>query len=297
MKQIVYFLMILPAFVFAQDLLPTNATGDVVYSDVILVDSLNKEMLFDRCLAWCKFELLVPGDTIRLAERSSGKIAGKGFLRLKLPTAYADDASGIVNYDFTIQVLDREYQYTFSDMTWTYRNNIDKFESYTMGNEPYQVLRRKVINSHFKFPVSGVKFAPMNRTYATKDPVIKPHTKNDNFDISGTYLKHAGINLICGSLWWVTSATVATLSQIQYNNKMLKGTVPDKENAGDILKKNQYLSIGLGFLGAIQMIVGASQMIEAGKQLNYASKNKLTIRVMPDRVSLCYNLLYLKTYH
>ena len=200
--------------------------------------------------------------------------------------------NGIIKYDFSIKASDSKYQYSFSNITWTHGTNIEEVESFNEGNEPYLIENRKTINHFFKMqakdpipPVSPPKIV----LQTLPEVIVKPLSKNDNFEMNGNYLQKSGTNILIGGLCYLTGMALSIGSQLAYNQSD-KATEDAGTKALNTYKTTQYVCLGLLVAGSIEIIVGGSQLFKSGQFMKDASKNNLSLQLHTNRVSLCYSL-------
>ncbi len=126
----------------AQDVLPRDETGHIVFYEVVEADSFTKEDLLGNAQNFIK-EVLdkKKGKTSKSDSLTTLFVKGANFEVLK--KMITNRADGIIHYNFKLEAKDGKYRYFFSDFT-------------------FQPLER---NRYGKFvPVSG-KYKPLEEDY------------------------------------------------------------------------------------------------------------------------------------
>ena len=96
-------------------------TEKVEFSDVVLADSLAKQLLYQNAMKWIgllkyneeKFEL-------KLKDSIDGKLYGQSTFFVYSQTGILKKISGTITYQLSIEVKDKKYRYQFSDYVFAY---------------------------------------------------------------------------------------------------------------------------------------------------------------------------------
>lgn len=157
MKKIIY-LFILTMFStnsFSQekllDILPLE-NGNVVYTEVVKVDSINKKELYNRAKKWFVLNYKSANAVIQLEDKEDGMIIGKGNFRIKY---YSRNPT--IEHTLQIETRDGRYKYTVSRFIYSDIQN-DKFiiEKFPKGWAGKKKLYRTV-NEKIKLIITDLK--------------------------------------------------------------------------------------------------------------------------------------------
>lgn len=112
MKSILLALLIFPVISFSQ-----IKDSAITYSKVIQVDSVNKDMLFQKGRQWFNDAFKSSKDVLQINDKESGELAGKGFMNIPykypaLGTKFNYDVD--VFFKVNIWVKDGRYKYEFT---------------------------------------------------------------------------------------------------------------------------------------------------------------------------------------
>lgn len=119
MKKIIFGILV---FLSGQSFCQSTVTT-VTYSEVIQMDSISKNELFNRARMAFVTIFKSSKDVIQLEDKENGKIIGKAVFNYN-PTIFIGNmlTRGIVRYSVTIQVKDGRYKYEITD----FRHTTDK---------------------------------------------------------------------------------------------------------------------------------------------------------------------------
>lgn len=149
MKRAIYLLILITFSInsFSQDklldILPLE-NGNVVYTEVVKVDSINKKELYNRAKKWVVLKYKSANDVIQLDEKEDGIIIGKGNFTIKYykrkPT---------IEHTLQIETKDGRYKYTVSSFIYSDVQNdrftVENFPKSWFGEKKlYQALDEKV---------------------------------------------------------------------------------------------------------------------------------------------------------
>ena len=114
--------------------LPTNSDGVVEFTDVVLADSLTKDVLFDNAKRWFVVAFKDAKEVIQLMDKENGEIIGKGVFSYNSSFAYGSATTkGYINFTVKIIVKDGRYKYLFTHFIHTGSTYVS-----TYGNAPAQ---------------------------------------------------------------------------------------------------------------------------------------------------------------
>ncbi|MGY6648328.1 DUF4468 domain-containing protein [Wenyingzhuangia sp. IMCC45574] len=149
MKRIIYLLILITFSIksFSQekllDILPIE-NGNVVYTEVIKVENINKKELYNRAKKWVVLKYKSANDVIQLDDKEDGIIIGKGNFGIKY---YSRKPT--IEHTIQIETKDGRYKYTVSSFIYSDVQNdtftIEKFPKSWFGKKKlYKTLDEKV---------------------------------------------------------------------------------------------------------------------------------------------------------
>lgn len=101
-------------------ILPIDSiTNKITYSEVIKVDSVNKQELFSRAREWFAKAYKNSSKVIQMEDKESGKIVGKALMQVYHKALGMSFESGYINYTISIYIKDGRYKYEFVDFYHT----------------------------------------------------------------------------------------------------------------------------------------------------------------------------------
>ena len=108
--------------------------------------------------------------------------------------------------------------------------------------------------------------------------------------MSANYLKSAGSNFAVGGGLILFSSGLAHIAQVNYDKEKdnANGSTSAINKAEENYNLLYYLSLGVGVVGAIEFIVGSVQLNRSGNHLRETANSKISFKIKPDRISLCY---------
>lgn len=111
----------------------------IVYSDVLKVDSISKDVLFSRAREWFNKNFKDYKSVISIEDKENGELSGKGLMHFNVIWKYMGKTALPVDVEFQISIKtkDGRYKYDFSDFRvvyfWTQKRN---FTPITSSIEP-----------------------------------------------------------------------------------------------------------------------------------------------------------------
>jgi len=124
----VMLVIVLPSFSQTKSIFPLNENGEIVYSGIINIDSVNSKELYGRANEWFVNIFKSAKDVIQLNDKEAGKIIGKGNFNAGIAHCRAgmihQPIYGVVNFTVEIQTKDGKYKYNFSNFQFKYLNTI-----------------------------------------------------------------------------------------------------------------------------------------------------------------------------
>ena len=122
---------------FGQAIFPIDEKGEIVYSGVVNVDSINSKELYVRAHEWFANTFKSAKDVIQLDDKEAGEIVGKGGFEVH-------ENVMIVHVEFTakIETKNEKYKYVFSN--FSYKDYL--LEEITFNVSDAQNLNTKILN-------------------------------------------------------------------------------------------------------------------------------------------------------
>lgn len=158
------------------DVLPLK-NGIVFYSDVIEVDSIDKDELYKRAKRWFVESYKDANKVIQLDDKDSGEIIGKGSFDALWNATFV--ASHVVNVGHTvkIQVKDGKYRYEITDFRVRYVTSSTQYTSSSLVDYPIETWNMERPANTRKFlpqvNLSVAKLIDSMNNYMTTKPTNK----------------------------------------------------------------------------------------------------------------------------
>ena len=118
---ILCFILIPLQSLMSQEIFPRDENGNIIYTDVISIDSVNSKDLYNRAHTWFANNFNSAKSVIQLEDKEVGKIIGKGYFvaGIEKSSAGVFKTPIMVSVHFTvdIQTKDGRYKYLFTDFT------------------------------------------------------------------------------------------------------------------------------------------------------------------------------------
>jgi hypothetical protein len=111
---------------------PIDANGEIVYSGIVNVDSINSKELYVRAHTWFANTFKSAQSVIQLDDKDAGKIIGKGFIQVVTPFKAGIEGTigfvGNVYFTLDIQTKDGKYKYVLSNFSYVHSNTNTEFD-------------------------------------------------------------------------------------------------------------------------------------------------------------------------
>lgn len=126
------------------DVLPVQG-GKVTYIEVIQVDSVTKDQLFERAKRWFVDTYKSSQDVIQLEDKENGEIIGKGVLSSSWQSTAISLQPVDIWHTVTIQAKDNRYRYIITDLQISYTVDATQYTQRTEVDLPFEEwnVRRK----------------------------------------------------------------------------------------------------------------------------------------------------------
>jgi len=123
--RIAYLLLLLLASISIQAQLPTNEKGEVEYSEVVPLEGLTTEQMYNKAKLWIVSTLKSGDNMVELSGESSDQIVSTGNLVIDdvwlIGGKAGYDAKNIrLNFKFSIFIKEDRYKYVVTNFTLTY---------------------------------------------------------------------------------------------------------------------------------------------------------------------------------
>jgi hypothetical protein len=100
---------------------PQPAAKPFEFADVAIADSLDKDVLFQNAKKWVALLELNNESVFQLQPDSmNGKLSGKSTFYVFSQSGILKKISGKVSYNFSVEVKDKKYRYSFTDFVFHY---------------------------------------------------------------------------------------------------------------------------------------------------------------------------------
>ena len=94
-----------------------STNGNIVFSEVIIIDSTNKNELYSRAREWFALTFNSADAVLQMDDRESGKLIGKALQYIFIPTALST-VKVKMYYTISIYVKENRYKYLISNITY-----------------------------------------------------------------------------------------------------------------------------------------------------------------------------------
>lgn len=88
-----------------------EASGKIIYVEIVKADSISKEKIYSKTKEWFALNFKSSNDVIQLDDRENFTIIGKGAIKVNLMSFDA----GFVRFTIKVQAKDNKYKYEISD--------------------------------------------------------------------------------------------------------------------------------------------------------------------------------------
>ena len=128
--------------VYSQSIFPLDEKGEIVYSEVVKVDSAKSSELFVRAHEWFANTFKSAKAVIQLDDKEAGKIVGKGVFDVSDNNNHNSliyvPWIGTVDFTVEIQTKDGRYKYVLSNIVYTntgtgYQEDLRLIAPFTKG--------------------------------------------------------------------------------------------------------------------------------------------------------------------
>lgn len=101
----------------AKEIFPRDATGKIVYTEVIEMPNMTKDILYSRAYEWFAKTFNSAQNVIQMQDKENGKIVGKGSFGDINITANLGlvTIEGKVNFTISVYLKDGKYKYEITD--------------------------------------------------------------------------------------------------------------------------------------------------------------------------------------
>ena len=185
MRNTIFIFLLISLGGYAQDF-PLDPKGGIVYQEVVEVDSMKKEQLYQNALKWIQF--LSQEDENLITRRDS--IAGSIFIQSSFivytQSGIFRKVSGKIHYSISLDVKNDKYRFNFSDFVFHYYSETRNYMM--MDNhktkqleEPVATGWQKLWNKHRETVNTKIRhnIRTLKQKMTEKEPVVsrKPAEK------------------------------------------------------------------------------------------------------------------------
>lgn len=116
MKKIIFILLLAPVLTMAQK------DSIIAYTGVVEIPGASRDQLFTRARQWFNETFASSKEVLQIADKETGELAGKGFMRVIAVYKYMGTHRASVISDFVcnVWVKDGKYKYELSDFDAAY---------------------------------------------------------------------------------------------------------------------------------------------------------------------------------
>ena len=179
MKKILFSLLsliLITGVTIAQDLPVDSKTQKITFTDVIEVEGLNAQAIFDKAIIWganCGFQLK--------AKETGKKIQWDGSVKVKYPSVQRGGfEDGTVKFSVVVYCKDGRYKYTITNFTHTARHaTCGNLESEKSECTRFQLVPSSWVKIKKDTKAKVEKYLKDMKTVIKKDQVIIEDTDDD----------------------------------------------------------------------------------------------------------------------
>jgi hypothetical protein len=132
MHKLFILFIILSASALAQDNLPRDENGKIVFEEIIKLDSMPASLLLKNAKAWIQKSYVQSEKSIKC---DSNSVSAKGLFLVYTKGGISKEIHGAIRYNVTIQVKNNKYQYRFSDFVFEYYKINRNYQYVPTGQE------------------------------------------------------------------------------------------------------------------------------------------------------------------
>jgi hypothetical protein len=132
MYKIFILLILLSASTFAQDNLPRDENGKIVFEEIVKVDSMPASLLLRNAKAWILKNYVQSEKSIKFDTNSA---SAKGLFLVYTKGGISKEIHGAIRYNVRILVKNNKYQYRFSDFVFEYYKINRNYQYVPTGQE------------------------------------------------------------------------------------------------------------------------------------------------------------------
>jgi hypothetical protein len=124
--------MLLSASAIAQDDLPRDEYGKIVFEEIVKVDSMPASLLLKNAKAWVNKNYVQSEKSIKF---DSNAVKAKGLFLVYTKGGISKEIHGAIRYNVSILVKNNKYQYRFSDFVFEYYKINRNYQYVPTGQE------------------------------------------------------------------------------------------------------------------------------------------------------------------
>jgi hypothetical protein len=124
--------ILLSTTAIAQDDLPRDEYGKIVFEEIIKVDSMPASLLLKNAKAWINKNY---SQTVKSIKSDSNSVSAKGVFLVYTRGGISKEIHGAIRYNVRIMVKNNKYQYRFSDFVFEYYKINRNYQYVPTGQE------------------------------------------------------------------------------------------------------------------------------------------------------------------
>jgi hypothetical protein len=132
MYKIFLLFILLSTYSIAQDNLPRDENGKIVFEEIVKVDSMPASLLLKNAKAWVLKSYVQSEKSIKFDSNSA---SAKGLFLVYTKGGISKEIHGAIRYNVTIKVKNNKYQYRFSDFVFEYYKINRNYQYVPTGQE------------------------------------------------------------------------------------------------------------------------------------------------------------------
>ena len=132
MNKIFFLFILLSASALAQDNLPRDENGKIVFEEIVKTDSMPASLLLKNAKTWINKNF---AQTVKSIRSDSNSASAKGVFLVYTRGGISKEIHGAIRYNVTIQVKKNKYQYRFSDFVFEYYKINRNYQYVPTGQE------------------------------------------------------------------------------------------------------------------------------------------------------------------
>jgi hypothetical protein len=132
MYKVFILFILISASAVAQDNLPRDENGKIVFEEIVKVDSMPASSLLSNAKTWIR---KIYSQTEKSIRYDSNSVSAKGLFLVYTKGGISKEIHGAIRYNVRIMVKNNKYQYRFSDFVFEYYKINRNYQYVPTGQE------------------------------------------------------------------------------------------------------------------------------------------------------------------